>query len=93
MRDLDIDNEVVLSIKNVILENICTEDIKLIDMEHGSLILHVTIPYWCFMTKNILHERIYNFLHQFFVVASIPCTDGHIFTVVLAESDDFISGM
>ncbi|CAG2249597.1 NME8 [Mytilus edulis] len=91
LRDLGIFNEAVLSIKNVIMENIRTEDIKLIDIEHGSLILHVTIPNWCFMTKDILHERIYTFLDQFFVFASIPCTDEHIFTVDLAESDDFIS--
>ncbi|CAG2221692.1 Thioredoxin domain-containing protein 3,Thioredoxin domain-containing protein 3 homolog [Mytilus edulis] len=90
LRDLGIFNEAVLSIKNVIMENIRTEDIKLIDIEHGSLILHVTIPNWCFMTKDILHERIYTFLDQFFVFASIPCTDEHIFTVDLAESDDFI---
>ncbi|CAC5426174.1 NME8 [Mytilus coruscus] len=91
LRDLDFDDEAVMQIKKKTLGNICTEDIKLIGIEQGSLILHVRIPDWCFMTTEILHERIHTFLHQFFLVASIPFMHGHIFTVVLAESDDLVS--
>lgn len=68
-------------------------DIVLEDIKEGSLNLHVTIPGRYFVTKESLHTAIQSFLCAFFRAASIPYTQGYIYTVVLAESDKMVEGL
>lgn len=67
--------------------------ISLEDATSGSLNLHVTIQDKCFRTKEILQDSIQSFLHEFFLAASIPFKHGHIYTVVLGESDYCFGGL
>jgi hypothetical protein len=45
--------------------------IKLLEAESGSLILHVEINNLCFITKVSLHKAIAEFLHRVFKMTSI----------------------
>lgn len=89
MRDPDFDVNAVIHTLDVIQEHLRRGnfDMSLEDAVNGSLMLYVTIYNTCFMTKEILHKTVQNFLHAFFIGASIPYKHGHIYTVVLAESE------
>lgn len=67
--------------------------IKLDGAESGSLILHISIPNACFVTEDTLHDSLRSFLHHFFLIAGIHSKTGHSFTIVLAESERYITGM
>jgi hypothetical protein len=65
--------------------------IKLLEAESGSLILHVEINNLCFITKDSLHKAIAEFLHRVFKMTSISGNlDQHVIEVVLAECDSYI---
>ncbi|VDI64525.1 Hypothetical predicted protein, partial [Mytilus galloprovincialis] len=89
LRDPDIDvNDIIQKIdeiKEMIRRGDCA--IALEGASIGSLKLHVTIHNKSFRTKEKLHTDIHLFLHEFFVAASIPFKQGHLYTVILAESD------
>lgn len=80
---------------DAIKEIICKGDynISLESAEIGSLKLHVTIHDKSFMTKEKLHKAIQLFLHGFFLAASIPFKQDHIYTVVFEESDFLVEGL
>ncbi|VDI71201.1 Hypothetical predicted protein [Mytilus galloprovincialis] len=93
LRDSNIDVNAVLQKIDDIKESIRTGNyqmkdcIELTDIKLGSLILHVTIPLKCFITKEILQKSFQTFLCQFFKAASIQSRSGPNIKVVLAESD------
>jgi hypothetical protein len=65
--------------------------IKLLEAESGSLVLHVEINNLCFITKDSLHKAIAEFLHRVFKMTSIIGNlDQHVIEVVLAECDSYI---
>jgi hypothetical protein len=65
--------------------------IKLLEAESGSLVLHVEINNLCFITKDSLHKAIAEFLHRVFKMTSIIGNlDRHAIEVVLAECDSYI---
>ena len=65
--------------------------IKLLEAESGSLILHVEINNLCFITKDSLHKAIAEFLRRVFKMTSISGNlDQHVIEVVLAECDSYI---
>lgn len=65
--------------------------IKLDGAEIGSLILHISIPNRCFVTKETLHDSLQSFLHHFFLIAGIQCKTER--PIVLAESDRYTTGV
>jgi hypothetical protein len=65
--------------------------IKLLEAESGSLILHVEINNLCFITKDSLHKAIAEFLRRVFKMTSISGNlEQHVIEVVLAECDSYI---
>ena len=67
------------------------EYIKVLKFEEGSLILHVSIRCVYFKSRRILHEAIFHFLHELFILTE---SDGQIkspVNVVLSDSDCYYS--
>lgn len=95
LRDPDFDVDDVIKTLDAIKDHLSKGnfDMSLEDAGSGSLILYVTIHDTCFMTKEILHKTVQSFLHSFFIGASIPFTFGHIYTVVLGESEYLVIGL
>ena len=63
--------------------------IKLLEAETGSLVLHVDINNLCFITKDSLHKAIAEFLHRVFTSIS-GNLDQNVVEVVLTECDSYI---
>jgi len=63
--------------------------IKLLEAERGSLVLHVEINNLCFITKDSLHKAIAEFLRRVFTSIS-GSLDQHVIEVVLAECDSYV---
>lgn len=94
LKDPDFDVNSVIEILDSAKEYLCKET-SAISYKHainGSLNLHISIPEKCFVTKEVLHKAIQHFLIDIFKTASIKCTHGHTYTVVLAISTDLVSG-
>ena len=67
-------------------------EIKLVEAETGSLVLHVEINNICFKAKDSLHKAIAEFLRRMFTSIS-GSLDQHIMEVVLVDCDSYtISG-
>ena len=64
-------------------------EIKLLETESGSLVLHVEITNLCFKTKDSLHKAIAEFLQRVFTSIN-GSLDQHIMEVVLTECDSYI---
>ncbi|XP_052100646.1 interferon-induced helicase C domain-containing protein 1-like isoform X1 [Mytilus californianus] len=92
IRDQSLDvNAVIQNIDDIkkTLETGHYNVIKLDGAVIGSLILHISIRNTCFVTNETLHDSLKSFLHHFFLIAGIQCKTGHVFILVLAESDSY----
>lgn len=90
IRDQNLDvNAVIQKLDHIkkTLEKGSYNDIKLDGAESGSLILHISIPNRCFVTKETLLDSLQSFLHQFFLTTGFQCKTG--LQIVLAESDRY----
>lgn len=90
--NFDVDD--AIEILDAAKKDLCKERdaISYTDAENGSLNLYISIPDRCFVTKEVLHKTIRQFVHDIFKTASIKCTHGHTYTLVLAISTDIVSG-